>query len=98
MQLFINVTAKNIDVGIRKCKWGCPIACALHDAHPTAYDLLVAKRFLRFTHTEVRERAVVRHYLAAMPKIAKEFIRDFDRKREVHPFSFTATFEEAGCP
>lgn len=83
----VEVKAEHIESGEKYDECGCPIALAIKEGG--AWDVSVNP--LRATvYTRDYDEAV-RYYL---PKKARDFIRDFDRDFEVHPFTFEMEEEE----
>ncbi|KKL76959.1 hypothetical protein LCGC14_2039660 [marine sediment metagenome] len=93
MRITINVTKRDITEGN---EMDCPVTRALRRA-------LGVRKNSRLGDS-LRVGSLTIYYLvedewdeidlATMPKIAQDFVRDFDRNRTVKPFSFPANFNQ----
>jgi hypothetical protein len=75
----INVTQEDIDKGVRRISDCCPVALSLFRLGYTGITVEHDEVFLTTEHDD---------YVFALPDTVAEFIRDFDRRDEVSPFSF----------
>lgn len=80
----IQVTAEDIANGARRNCKACPIALAAsrHECFSNAILLEVGAIYISWY--DEKSKAV------RLPEIAIEFIRDFDKRRDVKPFEFEA--------
>lgn len=75
----INVTAEDIRLGKRGTPNSCPIARAIKRR--------LTNRDVWVSDSEVWVKVPFRRYVD-LPKEARDFVKDFDRSRDVKPFSF----------
>jgi hypothetical protein len=84
MIITVDVTQEDIDNGERVHCSKCPIALAVHRLFPDAAGVSVAHDIALFNDG----LKPFQHFL--ITEEAREFIRRFDHKMEVEPFSFKA--------
>ena len=94
MRITIDVTKRDISVGdADDCPLTRAVRRALHvrQGSRLGENLLVGASNIYY----LMEDSWNEVDLAAIPKIAQDFVRDFDIDRTVEPFSFVANFNKA---
>jgi hypothetical protein len=85
MTLTVNILQRHIDEGERHSCTRCPIAQALNEQMPG--DAL-------WRVSGIGARRLDQYRPIDLPHTALRFAADFDRERDVQPFSFTITLPE----
>lgn len=80
----VDVTWDNIERGQLKHCLVCPIALAIYDALGMSYPHNDECSFLFVNHTNI----TLNNKHIDLPGVAIQFIRHFDRRMNVEPFSF----------
>jgi hypothetical protein len=88
-KITVRVKAKHINGGVAKDCSRCPVAKALIDvgfkavyASPYVFEVASSQRTLN--NYSSKKRAAL-----STPKVARDFMRDFDQHLHVKPFTFT---------
>lgn len=85
--MLIEVTQADITRGTPSCSWGCPIAYAIERALPECLGRPGMSVHVFYTSVSVSDwnEEIASHRL---PKVAREFVKRFDRGHRVKPFAF----------
>ena len=91
--MLIEVIQKDIDSGIKGSPSSCPISLAVKREHPKYYDVGVGVRNIWWNDVSenYRDWKTIRNkgnFSVTLPKIARQFIIDFDYDKKVKPFTF----------
>lgn len=88
----IAVTADHIKRGVAREYCGCPIALAINEKiEKSGYIAIVANR-VRFKHTIIHDKEIL--FSETIPRVASDFIGNFDSGRPVEPFEFEVDLPE----
>lgn len=82
----ISVTQEDIDTGVKKSCWKCPVALAIRREFPLAKDVEVGGTSYSFQLGN-------REYSGTLPESASDFIRKYDYDSKMLPGPFTFILE-----
>lgn len=80
--MIIRVTQEHIARGERQDCEKCPIALAAKDCWPNSGQVMAELQLELFDYNGQE------YYTYALPEVALEFIKNFDKGKEVKPFEF----------